>query len=142
MNDHDAHETRAAGWPAASADGAEPGTAAQAAKAWDPTRAPSRARPGPEQVGRWLGDAPGSQRPRVVWARPTELASAAAARLAGRGIDFQAELARRVRGAAARTAGPHKRSSSRRALRLPPVEAFGARRRDPATAARRGFGRP
>ena len=59
----------------------------------------------------------------VEWVRPTDLIARHSAHAAGRGLDFQAELARRTRtrtpiGAGARRLGD-------RARRLPPISAFG-----------------
>ncbi|HLR94331.1 MAG TPA: hypothetical protein VK053_07390 [Jiangellaceae bacterium] len=57
----------------------------------------------------------------VEWVRPTDLISRHSAHAAGRGLDFQAELARRTRtpiGAGVRYLGD-------RARRLPPISAFG-----------------
>lgn len=68
----------------------------------------------------------------VEWVRPTELLASRSGRIAGRGIDFQAELARRTRrvpvqtarltGRAMRNAG---HALSERARKLPPASAFG-----------------
>ncbi|UOR02427.1 hypothetical protein MUN77_03720 [Leucobacter allii] len=72
------------------------------------------------------------ERPGVEWVRPTDLMASRSARMAGRGIDFQAELARgarRVPGHAYRTTRDGARSGARfvseRARKLPPVTAFG-----------------
>ena len=57
----------------------------------------------------------------VEWVRPTEVIARHSAHAAGRGLDFQAELARRTRtpiGAGVRRLGD-------RARRLPPISAFG-----------------
>lgn len=57
----------------------------------------------------------------VEWVRPTDLIAHHSSHAAGRGLDFQAELARRTRtpiGARARRLGD-------RARRLPPISAFG-----------------
>lgn len=57
----------------------------------------------------------------VEWVRPTDLIARHSAHAAGRGLDFQAELARRTRapiGAGVRRLGD-------RARRLPPLSAFG-----------------
>lgn len=68
----------------------------------------------------------------VEWVRPTDLLAARMGRVAGQGIDFHAELARRTRqasGQAYRGARTVARSGARvvseRARRLPPVTAFG-----------------
>ncbi|MCA0435122.1 MAG: hypothetical protein LCH98_01310 [Actinobacteria bacterium] len=57
----------------------------------------------------------------VEWVRPTDLIARHSAHAAGRGLDFQAELARRTRtplGAGVRRLGD-------RARRLPPISALG-----------------
>ena len=57
----------------------------------------------------------------VEWVRPTDLIARHSAHAAGRGLDFQTELARRTRtplGAGVRRLGD-------RARRLPPISAFG-----------------
>lgn len=71
-------------------------------------------------------------RPGVEWVRPTELMLSRSGRVAGQGIDFQAELARRSRrvpGQAYRATRTGVRSGvrfvSERARRLPPASAFG-----------------
>lgn len=72
------------------------------------------------------------QRPGVEWVRPSDLMVSRSARMAGRGIDFQAELARRSRrvpGQAYRATRTGARTGvrfvSERARKLPPVTAFG-----------------
>ena len=57
----------------------------------------------------------------VDWVRPTDLMARSGSRVAGAGIDFQADMARRSRHAAATSA----RAVATRARRLPPVSAFG-----------------
>lgn len=57
----------------------------------------------------------------VEWVRPTELIARHSAHAAGRGLDFQAELARRTR----TTIGAGVRRLGDRARRLPPISAFG-----------------
>lgn len=67
----------------------------------------------------------------VDWVRPTDLMARHSAAVAGRGIDFQAQLSRRTRtGIATAT-----RSLSVRARRLPPLSVFGRRgaTREPVT---------
>lgn len=68
----------------------------------------------------------------VEWVRPTDLMASRSARMAGRGIDLQAELARRAPRAprhAYRATRDGARSGARfvteRARKLPPVTAFG-----------------
>lgn len=72
------------------------------------------------------------KRPGVEWVRPSELLAARSARVAGRGIDFQAELARRTRRAPGHVVRGTRRGVragarfvSERARRLPPVSDFG-----------------
>lgn len=78
------------------------------------------------------GTATGRRRSGVEWVRPSDLLAARLGRVAGQGIDFQAELARRARlvpGHAYRGTRIVARSGvrvvSERARRLPPVTAFG-----------------
>lgn len=77
-------------------------------------------------------DAAKKTRAGVEWVRPTDLMASHSARMAGRGIDFQAEFARRARrvpGHAYRSTRDGARSGARfvseRARKLPPVTAFG-----------------
>ncbi|CDJ99386.1 conserved hypothetical protein [Microbacterium sp. C448] len=76
--------------------------------------------------------ATGRRRSGVEWVRPSDLLAVRLGRVAGQGIDFQAELARRARlvpGQAYRGTRTVARSGvrvvSERARRLPPVTAFG-----------------
>ena len=57
----------------------------------------------------------------VEWVRPTDLIARHSAHAAGRGIDFQAEQARRTR----TPIGAGVRRLGERARRLPPISAFG-----------------
>lgn len=57
----------------------------------------------------------------VEWVRPTDLLARHGAALAGRGIDFEVELARRTRTAT----NTGVRGLGERARRLPPLSAFG-----------------
>jgi len=64
----------------------------------------------------------------VEWVRPSDLLVSRSARLAARGIDFQAELSRRARrlpGQTYRATRTGMRTMSERARRLPPATAFG-----------------
>ena len=77
-------------------------------------------------------EAANKRRPGVEWVRPTDLMASRSARIAGRGINFQAELARRSRrvpGQAFRVTHTGARTGvrfvSERARKLPPVTAFG-----------------
>ncbi|WP_211358987.1 hypothetical protein [Nesterenkonia populi] len=72
----------------------------------------------------------------VEWVRPTDLMARHTAVVAGRGIDFEAALARRVR---APLVAPVRRVGSRVA-QLPPVSAFGRGHR-PHQVARDAVGR-
>lgn len=72
------------------------------------------------------------KRPGVEWVRPSELLASQSARIAGRGIDFEAELARRTRRVPGHVVRGTRRSVraearfvSERARRLPPVSDFG-----------------
>lgn len=60
----------------------------------------------------------------VEWVRPTDLLARHGAALAGRGIDFEVELARRTRTAT----NTGVRGLGDRARRLPPLSAFGRSR--------------
>ncbi|WP_241742566.1 hypothetical protein [Microbacterium lacticum] len=57
----------------------------------------------------------------VEWVRPTDLIARHTATLSGRGIDFEAELARRARAPIANRV----HDVTDRARRLPPLSAFG-----------------
>lgn len=61
----------------------------------------------------------------IVWMRPTELIPQTTARIAGRGIDFQAKLARRARLLPAQTAAVTRRAIRERSSSLPPLSSFG-----------------
>ncbi|MHB1063609.1 MAG: hypothetical protein ACYC1Z_03800 [Georgenia sp.] len=68
----------------------------------------------PAQDARWRARG-------VEWVRPTDLLARHGAALAGQGIDFEVELARRTRTATA----TGLRGLGDRARRLPPLSAFG-----------------
>lgn len=68
-----------------------------------------------------LGPAEGRPARGVEWVRPTDLMARHSAVVAGRGIDFEAALARRVRGP---LVAPARRVGSRVA-HLPPLSSFG-----------------
>ncbi|GAB3767879.1 hypothetical protein [Microlunatus parietis] len=72
----------------------------------------------------------------VEWVRPTDLIARQTGTVAGRGIDFQAELARRVRA----RLGSNTRSLGERARRLPPLSAFGRSRLTPSGPVRSRVG--
>lgn len=74
--------------------------------------------------------------PGIVWVRATDLLSTGTGRIAGRGIDLEASLARRVRLAAATS----RRAIRERADRLPPLSEFGQSSEHPQFS-RYGLGR-
>lgn len=69
----------------------------------------------------------------VAWVRVSDLISTGTGRIAGRGIDFESELARRLRHPAAGRRGIEARRSV-----LPPLDAFG---RSTQVSGRDGLGR-
>ena len=72
----------------------------------------------------------------VEWVRPTDLMARHSANVAGRGLDFQAELARRTR-------TPLRigtQAARDRARRLPPITAFGRRTVTTSAPVRPGVG--
>ena len=72
----------------------------------------------------------------VEWVRPTDLIARHGATLSGRGIDFEAELARRAH--APITNRLHDLTD--RARRLPPLSAFGRSATSPTGPVRSGVG--
>ena len=83
----------------------------------------------------------------VEWVRPTDLLARQSATVAGRGIDFEVELARRTRrlsgqvaGASGRGVGRVGKAISERARRLPDVSEFGRGSRHPSWVSRSGIG--
>ena len=66
-----------------------------------------------------------SGRSTVAWVRPTDLFVSLSGRASGRGIDFQAELARRTRMLPSNAGAVSRRGIARRSHRLAPVTAFG-----------------
>lgn len=72
----------------------------------------------------------------VEWVRPTDLLARHGAALAGQGIDFEVELARRTRTATNTVA----RGFGDRARRLPPLSAFGRSRTTESVPFRPGVG--
>jgi hypothetical protein len=69
-----------------------------------------------------LGGAP--EQPGIIWVRASDLLNSGTGRVAGRGLDLEADLARRLR----RTANTTRRAIRERADRLPPLSAFGQSR--------------
>ena len=117
---------------------ADAGEVSELARLTDPSRTVKKPT---ESAGQPTGDAV-AQRYRVVWVRPSDLASQMTARAAGRGIDFHAELARRSRRLPGRAvqAAVSRRAISERAHRLPPVSAFGRGGASAAGATHSGVG--
>lgn len=74
--------------------------------------------------------------PGIVWVRASDLLSTGTGRLAGRGIDFESELVRRMR----RTPASTRRAIRERADRLPPLAEFGRSSEHPPVT-RYGLGR-
>lgn len=72
----------------------------------------------------------------VEWVRPTDLIARHGAMLSGRGIDFEAELARRTWA----PLGAELRHLGERARRLPPLSAFGRNAATLAGPVRSGVG--
>ena len=83
----------------------------------------------------------------VAWVRPSELMTQAGGRVAARGIDFEAELARRTRRAPGTAVRAGRRgvetarqTISARARRLPRVSEFGRPARTHSWVSRSGIG--
>ena len=72
----------------------------------------------------------------MEWVRPTDLIARHSASLSGRGIDFEAELARRARAPIAN----RMHDLADRARRLPPLSAFGRSGATPESPVRSGVG--
>ena len=72
----------------------------------------------------------------VEWVRPTDLMARHSANVAGRGLDFQAELARRTR----TPLRVGMLAARDRARRLPPITAFGRRTVTTSAPTRPGVG--
>lgn len=111
------------------------GEVPELARHGDPSHATRKA-----TAARQAAEEANGQRRGVVWMRPSELMGHATARIAGRGIDFHAELARRARRPGVQAAAASRRAISERAHRLPPVTAFGHRGHSPVGATRSGIG--
>lgn len=77
-----------------------------------------------------------ARRPGIVWVRASDLLNTGTGRIAGRGLDFEAELARRMRRAPATT----RRAIRERTAQLPPLSEFGQPNAH-ASVARYGLGR-
>lgn len=76
-----------------------------------------------------------ASRPGIIWVRASDLLSTGTGRIAGRGIDFESELARRMRRAPATT----RRAIRARADQLPPLSEFGRLSEHPSFS-RHGLG--
>lgn len=95
-----------------------------------PRRSDANALPGFSKLG---GPA---RRPGIVWVRASDLLNTGTGRIAGRGLDFEAELARRMRRVPATT----RRAIRERTAELPPLSEFGQPNAHPSVA-RYGLGR-
>ena len=73
----------------------------------------------------------------VAWVRLSDLISSGSGRIAGRGIDFEAELARRLR----RSPDVTRRAVRERSAALPPLDVFGRSRFRLPRRCRRARGR-
>jgi len=80
-------------------------------------------------------------RSEIVWMRPTELVPAVTGRVAGQGIDLESSLARRARALPTQHVATTRRAIRERALRLPPVTAFGNGRAVNGAVRRSGISR-
>ena len=118
----------------------EPEGARTAPEAVEKTEAPDAvraARASHRRGTEWQTPAAEARRARgVEWVRPTDLIARHGAALAGRGIDFEVELARRTRTPIA-TGAQHL---GERARRLPPLSAFGRGSTGHAAPSRPGVG--
>lgn len=77
-----------------------------------------------------------ARRPGIVWVRASDLLNTGTGRIAGCGLDLEAELARRMRRAPATT----RRAIRERTAQLPPLSEFGQSNAHPSVA-RYGPGR-
>jgi hypothetical protein len=80
-------------------------------------------------------------RSEVVWMRPTELVPVVTGRVAGQGIDLKSSLARRARTLPTQGVAATRRTIRERALRLPPLNAFGNGHGIHGSVRRSGIGR-
>lgn len=135
-SEHD-HDPRR---PDANERAPEPVTARAAAESGEKSEAPDAVRAARASHRRGAGrqtPAAETRGPRgVEWVRPTDLIARHGADLAGRGIDFEVELARRTRTPIATGV----QNLGERARRLPPVSAFGRGSAGRAAASRPGVG--
>lgn len=140
-HEHHKHDERARGESAPVTDHTSP-EAGEETGAPDAVRA-AAARRGADKTPLTAAKARG-----VEWVRPTDLLARHTATLSGRGIDFQAELARRARTPI--TTGLHWAGRSvgdrvgvrvgERARRLPPISAFGHHSVTSSSPVRSGVG--
>lgn len=140
-HEHDEHDVQARGESAPVTDHTSP-EAGEVAGAPAAVRAAAARRDADSTT-------PATARARgVEWVRPTDLLARHTATLSGRGIDFQTELARRARTPI--TTGLHQAGHAarnrvgvrvgERALRLPPISAFGHSGVTSSGAVRSGVG--
>jgi hypothetical protein len=125
-HDHDRDVRHLAAEAAPKPDGPTPEEVSMLARTKDPSLT--------EEATDATVDAGGKTRAGVAWVRPTDLLAAKSAGWAGRGIDFHAGLAERVRSGLGRGAKNTGRGTARvgqavsaRAKQLPPLSAFGRR---------------
>ena len=118
----------------------EPDSARPASESVEKSEAPDAVRAARAAHRRGAGRQPPAAEARrargVEWVRPTDLIARHGAALAGRGIDFEVELARRTRTPI--TAGAQHLGE--RARRLPPLSAFGRGSTAQAALSRPGVG--
>lgn len=132
MNEHDLEERRPAARieDAVDVERTHPVHAVHAELSALPRRSNAIGPEGPSSAGN------PARRPGIVWVRASDLLNTGTGRVAGRGLDLETELARRMRRAPATT----RRAIRERTAQLPPLSEFGRPNGHPA-AARYGLGR-
>lgn len=95
-----------------------------------PRRSKGNALPGSSNMGK------PARRPGIVWIRASDLLNPGTGRIVGRGLDFETELARRMRRVPATT----RRAIRERTAQRPPLSEFGQQNAHPSVA-RYGLGR-
>lgn len=120
-----------------------PDTSERAREKASPEEVSELARHGDPSLARQPLSLSGAEQVRseVVWMRPTELVPAVTGRVAGQGIDLESSLVRRARAIPTQGVAATRRAIRERALRLPPVEAFGHGRALHGSVHRSGIGR-
>ncbi|SDS83663.1 hypothetical protein [Microterricola viridarii] len=132
MNDHEVEEALLTEHldAAANAEGTHPVQAERSLPSAAPRRSQALRHPGRSTLVR------PDYRSGIVWVRASDLLNTGTGRIAGRGLDFESELVRRMRRAPATT----RRAIRERTDRLPPLSAFG-RSTESASVAQHGLGR-